>query len=215
MTDIYKGVRRAMHAAVLYNRDRRFAGLVLDALRGEPGLTIGDNEPYFVSDETDYTIPQHGEGRGLPHVEIEIRQDLIFGAAGQDEWALRITRALQAAARSFSGGQTHEPRLEPRGRDRAGTHRAAVRGRTELQLHCRAVASTRNSSAADTRPAATGTSFAASARARCRTWCACSRPAGGRGIEVTYTVIESLTADGRDRSLDYKITGFNVPKGSP
>ena len=33
-------------------------------------------------------------------------------------------------------------------------------------------------------------------------------------IEVTYTVIESLTADGRDRSLDYKITGFNVPKGS-
>jgi len=36
----------------------------------------------------------------------------------------------------------------------------------------------------------------------------------GAGIEVLYTVIESLTADGRDRSLDYKITGFNVPKGS-
>ena len=35
------------------------------------------------------------------------------------------------------------------------------------------------------------------------------------GIEVTYTVVESLTADGRDRSLDYKITGFHVPKGSP
>jgi len=34
------------------------------------------------------------------------------------------------------------------------------------------------------------------------------------GIEVLYTVIESLTEDGRDRSLDYKITGFNVPKGS-
>ena len=36
----------------------------------------------------------------------------------------------------------------------------------------------------------------------------------GSGIEVMYTVIESLTADGRDRSLDYKITGFNVPNGS-
>jgi ureidoacrylate peracid hydrolase len=35
------------------------------------------------------------------------------------------------------------------------------------------------------------------------------------GIEVTYTLIESMTADGRDRSLDYKISGFNVPKGSP
>ena len=34
------------------------------------------------------------------------------------------------------------------------------------------------------------------------------------GIEVLYTTIESLTKDGRDRSLDYKITGFNVPKGS-
>jgi ureidoacrylate peracid hydrolase len=34
------------------------------------------------------------------------------------------------------------------------------------------------------------------------------------GIEVTYTMVESLTADGRDRSLDYKITGFHVPKGS-
>ena len=35
-----------------------------------------------------------------------------------------------------------------------------------------------------------------------------------KGIEILYTIIESLTADGRDRSLDYKITGFNVPKGS-
>jgi ureidoacrylate peracid hydrolase len=34
------------------------------------------------------------------------------------------------------------------------------------------------------------------------------------GVEVIYTTIESLTLDGRDRSLDYKITGFNVPKGS-
>src|SRR5216683_3850656 len=33
-------------------------------------------------------------------------------------------------------------------------------------------------------------------------------------IEVLYTVIESLTQDGRDRGLDYKISGFNVPRGS-
>lgn len=36
----------------------------------------------------------------------------------------------------------------------------------------------------------------------------------GTGIEVIFTVIESLTQDGRDRSLDYKITGFHVPRGS-
>jgi nicotinamidase-related amidase len=36
-----------------------------------------------------------------------------------------------------------------------------------------------------------------------------------RGVERIYTVIESLTADGRDRSLDYKLSGFNIPRGSP
>jgi predicted N-formylglutamate amidohydrolase len=103
MTAIYHGVRREMHAAVLYNRDRRFAGLVLDGLRREAGLTIADNQPYFVSDETDYTIPRHGEARGLPHVEIEIRQDLVGDDAGQAEWARRITRALQEAEHTFLG----------------------------------------------------------------------------------------------------------------
>src|SRR5450631_1860695 len=57
MTHIFHGARREMHAAVLYNRDRRFAGLTLDALRRDASLLIADNEPYFVSDETDYTIP--------------------------------------------------------------------------------------------------------------------------------------------------------------
>jgi predicted N-formylglutamate amidohydrolase len=101
MTNIFKGARREMHAAVLYNRDRRFAGLMLDMLRREADLLIADNEPYFVSDETDYSIPRHGEARGLPHVEIEIRQDLVGDGAGQAEWARRITGALQAAERVF------------------------------------------------------------------------------------------------------------------
>ena len=101
MTDIYHGVRREMHAAVLYNRDRRFAALVLEALRRESDLSIADNEPYFVSDATDYTIPRHGETRGLPHVEIEIRQDLVSDEAGQLEWARRITRSLQEGERAF------------------------------------------------------------------------------------------------------------------
>lgn len=103
MTDLYKGVRREMHAAVLYNRDRRFAGLVLEMLRRDSKLLIADNEPYFVSDETDFTIPKHGEARGLPHVEIEVRQDLLLDEAGQAQWAERITQALQAAERVFSG----------------------------------------------------------------------------------------------------------------
>jgi predicted N-formylglutamate amidohydrolase len=101
MTDVYKGARREMHAAVLYNRDRRFAGLVLDELRLEPALIVADNEPYFVSDETDYTVPHHAEARSLAYVEIEIRQDLVLDAAGQAQWTARISRALQNAEQSF------------------------------------------------------------------------------------------------------------------
>jgi predicted N-formylglutamate amidohydrolase len=103
MTDMLNGVRRPMHAAVLYNRDRRFAGLVLAALRRDGQLIIGDNEPYFVSDATDYTIPRHAEARGLPYVEIEIRQDLLQDESGQSAWARRITGALREAERALLG----------------------------------------------------------------------------------------------------------------
>ena len=76
-----------------------FTSLVLALLQAEPGIVAGDNEPYSVSDETDYTIPVHGERRGIPHVAIEIRQDLITEATGQAEWAERLARLLPEAAR--------------------------------------------------------------------------------------------------------------------
>ena len=98
-TPVFKGVARPWHIGVLYNRDRRLAGIMLDLLRAEPDLTVGDNEPYSVGDLTDYTIPVHGEQRGIPHVEIEIRQDLIAGADGQAAWADRLARVLTAAER--------------------------------------------------------------------------------------------------------------------
>ena len=102
MTNVYKGSHRAMHAAVLYNRDRRFAGLLLDALRQDPALVVADNEPYFVSDATDYTVPRHAEARGLPHVELELRQDLVADQAGQRTWAEQLTGALREADRRFA-----------------------------------------------------------------------------------------------------------------
>jgi predicted N-formylglutamate amidohydrolase len=101
MTDIFKGVRREMHAAVLYNRDHRFARLVRDGLRREPQLLIAENEPYVVSDESDFTIPHHAEDRGLPYVAIEIRQDLLADELGQAEWARRIAGALRTAEDIF------------------------------------------------------------------------------------------------------------------
>ena len=102
MTPVFKSQSRPMHTAVLYDRDARFAHCVLQALREEPGLIVAENQPYFVSPATDYTIPHHAEGR-LPYAEIEIRQDLILDEAGQREWAERIARALRTAQRNFSG----------------------------------------------------------------------------------------------------------------
>jgi predicted N-formylglutamate amidohydrolase len=60
---------------------------------------VGDNEPYHVSDATDYGIPVHGERRKIPHVEIEIRQDLIADEKGQRTWADRMVRLLPRARR--------------------------------------------------------------------------------------------------------------------
>ncbi len=93
-TPVYLDRIRPWHIGLLYNRDARLAKILSAALRKERGLVVGDNEPYSVSDESDYSIPEHGERRGLPHVEIEIRQDLIADEAGQREWALRLAGLL-------------------------------------------------------------------------------------------------------------------------
>ncbi len=93
-TPVYAGVARPWHIGTLYHRDTRLPPLLLQHLRAEPGLVVGDNEPYAVSDETDYTIPVHGEKRELMNSGIEIRQDLIAGPAGQKQWADRLARVL-------------------------------------------------------------------------------------------------------------------------
>jgi predicted N-formylglutamate amidohydrolase len=96
-TPTFKGENRAMEVGVLYNRDTRLAGILLELLRAEGDLTVGDNAPYAVSDLTDYGVPQHAEHRGLAHVEIEIRQDLIADETGEAAWAERMARLLAAA----------------------------------------------------------------------------------------------------------------------
>jgi predicted N-formylglutamate amidohydrolase len=98
-TPVFKGAARPWHVALLYHRDPRLARQLITLLQQEAGLVVGDNEPYQVSDTTDYTIPTHGERRGLPHALIEIRQDLIADKAGQRAWALLLARLLPQAYR--------------------------------------------------------------------------------------------------------------------
>lgn len=93
-TPVYAGIARPWHVGALYNRDRVLPKLLLKHLRAEGDLVVGDNEPYAVSDLSDYTIPVHGEARGLVNTGIEIRQDLIADQSGQQQWAERLARIL-------------------------------------------------------------------------------------------------------------------------
>jgi predicted N-formylglutamate amidohydrolase len=94
-TPVYDGIARPWHIGTLYHRDTTLPPLLLSALRAEADLVVGDNEPYAVSDTTDYTIPVHGEARGLINTGIEIRQDLIADETGQRQWAERLARILR------------------------------------------------------------------------------------------------------------------------
>jgi predicted N-formylglutamate amidohydrolase len=89
-TPVYRSVGRPWKIGTLYGRDARVAHRLLEIVRAEGIWDVGDNEPYAVSPATDYAIPVHGEGRGIPHVGLEIRQDLIEDASGQREWGERI-----------------------------------------------------------------------------------------------------------------------------
>jgi predicted N-formylglutamate amidohydrolase len=96
-TPTFKGVSRQWHAGMLYNRDVRLGRALGELLRRDPELVVGDNEPYSVDDLSDYGVVVYGEGRGIPHVEIEIRQDLLADEAGQQAWAKRLSRLLPEA----------------------------------------------------------------------------------------------------------------------
>lgn len=94
-TPVFHGVSRPWHIGVLYDKDERFARILLELLAEDGELVIGENEPYELSHERDYAIPVHAERREIPHVEFEIRQDLIGTAEEQDKWAQLLAHVLQ------------------------------------------------------------------------------------------------------------------------
>jgi predicted N-formylglutamate amidohydrolase len=93
-TPIWKAMPRPWHAGIVWDRDPRFARPLIDRLRAEPALHVGDNEPYLGSLKND-TMYRHGTGRGLAHALLEIRNDLIEAPAGVLEWADRLEPILR------------------------------------------------------------------------------------------------------------------------
>ena len=95
-TPVMGGVARPWQAGVLFNRDPRLA-LALAARLRAAGWHVGENEPYSLGDDSDYTVPVHAEARGLAYVELELRQDLIAGFEGQLNWAQMLADTLPSA----------------------------------------------------------------------------------------------------------------------
>ena len=101
-TPVFRGVARPWHAGVLYAAAVPFGRALVGRLAADPGLNVGDNQPYQISPDTDYTVPIHGDRRGISAALIEVRQDLIDSEAGVEEWGERLATALAEVAASLN-----------------------------------------------------------------------------------------------------------------
>ena len=109
-----QGRARPWHAGILWDSDDRAVRPLIEMLSAEPGLIVGDNEPYdgALKGDTMYT---HAIRPGFAHLLIEIRQDLIADDAGQEEWAARLAPMLDAINRlpDIHVAQPHGSRTGP------------------------------------------------------------------------------------------------------
>jgi predicted N-formylglutamate amidohydrolase len=92
-TPLFHDGPRPWHCSVLWDKDGRFALPLLDALRSEPDIVTGENEPYAGSLKGD-SMTRHGFDRGLPHAIVEVRQDLLDDETEVSAWGLRFSRIL-------------------------------------------------------------------------------------------------------------------------
>jgi predicted N-formylglutamate amidohydrolase len=93
-TPVLDGRPRPWNVGILWDRDPRIPVPILERLRAEPGLVVGDNEPYSGRHPADYTVDRHAKSEGFPHVCIEVRQDQLLDSAGTARWAEIIERSL-------------------------------------------------------------------------------------------------------------------------
>ena len=155
-TEIWKGVPRPWHAAILWDRDYRFSVPLLEALRAEDGIVVGENEPYDGKLAGD-CMWQHGTRRGLAHTIVEVRQDLICtrrkgsapGASASPPRCRPCSRAPTFAKRCIACSiSARIPTPKPRRRSRArrkGTLHDRHRPRDRNAARSRSVSPARRS----------------------------------------------------------------------
>ncbi len=93
-TPVMDNFDRPWHIGVLWDRDERIPVPLLEILKKNPALVVGDNEPYSAREPLGYTMNVHGTELDVPHVVIEIRQDLIDTHHGAEQWASLMVDAI-------------------------------------------------------------------------------------------------------------------------
>jgi predicted N-formylglutamate amidohydrolase len=86
-TQVYRGVSRPWEIGIVHDDDERLSAPLIAALERLDGVTVGANEPYSPADRVYFTLERHARSRGLPCAMIEIRNNEISDAAGQQKWA--------------------------------------------------------------------------------------------------------------------------------
>jgi predicted N-formylglutamate amidohydrolase len=105
-TPVWRGYVRPWHIGVLHDRDMRLASALMQRLSRETDIVVGDNEPYTGALEND-SLYRHGTMNGLPHVLIEVRQDLIGDEDGIARWAARLEIILRDALAAMGPPTLH------------------------------------------------------------------------------------------------------------
>jgi len=94
MTDCLGGCYRPWQISFSSHGDRKLAEAMISALRRSNDIEVGDNQPYSMDPEIDFSIPFHAVRRKLPYLQVEFRQDEVAEATGQVRWAERFAKAL-------------------------------------------------------------------------------------------------------------------------
>ena len=92
---VFDRVIRPWHIGIMWDTDPRIPVPLMKRLEEMDGICIGDNEPYSGKHPHDFTVDHHAEPAGLPHVGIEVRQDLVQDEAGARKWAAILAEGLR------------------------------------------------------------------------------------------------------------------------